>query len=63
MLLFEMEEKLRKKIIFIMLPVVTLMLMTVSCGVKKEIDLEPYEDEFFEKTRLIMLKKEIKISN
>lgn len=52
---------MRKKVIFIMLLVVMLMLMIVSCGVKKEIDLEPYEDEFFEKTRLIMLKKEIKI--
>ena len=44
-----------------MLLVVMLMLVIVSCGVKKEVDLEPYEDEFFEETRLIMLKKEIKI--
>ncbi len=59
MLFFEMEEKLRKINLYVVFLIA--LLFMVSCGVKKEVDLKPYDDEFFEKTRLIMLRKEIKI--
>ncbi len=58
---------MRKIIKFTMVLAITLMLMglfiMVSCGGKKKIDLDasPHYDEFFEKTRLIMLREEIKI--
>jgi len=58
---------LRKIFKFTMVLPITLMLMAlfimVSCGGKKKIELDasPDYDEFFEKTRLIMLREEIKI--
>jgi GWxTD domain-containing protein len=54
-----MEEKVKKIIVYIM--GIVALAGVISCGGNKSIDMDPTNDEFFRKTRLIMLKEEIKV--